>query len=133
MSLGWTVLLAITYLLERPLLQWSAPLLGASWFPTAQLAFACCALAMSGWVTGCLLRRWHGFDVIPTVFVFGAILLVWRLGPEPAIDFRWVFRLLVDSFGNPRYLQSLITALATDALLYGSLLGGAVLSRAAEK
>ena len=50
--LGWVALFAITYLVERPLLSWSAPLLGASWLPTAQLALACAGLAATGWIVG---------------------------------------------------------------------------------
>ena len=42
--LGWAALFAVTYLAERPLLRWTAPVLGASWLPTAQLAFECVAL-----------------------------------------------------------------------------------------
>ncbi len=38
---GWAALCAITYLVTRPLLAWIAPLLGASWMPTAQLALEC--------------------------------------------------------------------------------------------
>ena len=34
--LGWATLVAFTYLVERPLLLWTAPLLGASWLPTLQ-------------------------------------------------------------------------------------------------
>ena len=50
---GWTVLLLIYYLLERPLLLWTGPIFGGAWFATASLALECCApLAATGWVIG---------------------------------------------------------------------------------
>lgn len=122
--LGWGALFAITYLVERPLLRWTAPLLGPSWLPTAQLALACAGLAATGWIIG----RWNRFDVP----IFAALLALWNFGLVP-IDLPWLFRLLIDSFENSRYLESLITALATHALLFGCLFAGASLSRARQQ
>ncbi len=126
--LGWATLFAATYLVERPLLVWTAPLLGASWMPTAQLALECVALAATGWVMG----RWNR-SVIFSVLLFAAMLAVWNFGLVPAINVPWLFRLLVDSFGNTRYLESVITAAVTQALLFGSLFVGVLLSRAREQ
>jgi hypothetical protein len=123
--LGWTTLFAITYLVERPLLLRTAPLLGGSWLPTAQLAFECVALAATGWVVG----RWSHLDAIRAVFVFAAMLAVWDFGLVPGIVVPWLFRLIVDSLGNARYLGALVTAAVTHALLFGSLFVGARLSR----
>src|SRR5271154_3005804 len=96
MLLGWATLLAATYLVERPLLLWTAPLLGARWFPTAQLALECVALAATGWMIG----RWNRSDVVPAVLVFAAMLAVWDFGLVPAINIPWLFRLMADSFRN---------------------------------
>jgi hypothetical protein len=126
--LGWATLFAITYLVERPLLLWTASLLGGSWLPTAQLAFECVALAATGWVIG----RWSHLDAIRAVFVFAAMLAVWDFGLVPGIDVPWLFRLIVDSLGNARYLGALVTAAVTHALLFGSLFVGARLSRPAQ-
>jgi|HubBroStandDraft_1064217.scaffolds.fasta_scaffold185164_2 hypothetical protein len=123
--LGWASLFAVTYLIERPLLYWTAPLLGGSWFPTAQLAFECVALAAIGWMIG----RWNRSDTVPVVLVFAAMLAVWNFGLVPAINIPWLFRLMVDSFGSARYLESLVTAAVTHAFLFGSLFVGAWLSR----
>ena len=114
--LGWLALFAITYLLERPLLSWTAPLLGVAWFPTAQLAVACTGLAATGWIVG----RWYRFDVV----IFAASLGVWNFGLVP-IDLLWLLRLLADSFESSRYLESLFTSLATHVLLFASLFAGA--------
>jgi hypothetical protein len=123
--LGWATLFAVTYLVERPLIVWTAPLLGAPWIPTLQLAFECVALAAIGWMIG----RWNRSDTVPVVLVFAAMLAVWNFGLVPAINIPWLFRLMVDSFGSARYLESLVTAAVTHAFLFGSLFVGAWLSR----
>ena len=118
---GWIALFAAIYLIVRPLLLVTARLLGASWLPTAQLALACAGLAATGWIVG------HGnrWDVL----VFAAILAVWNFGLVP-VDIPWLVRLMVDSFENSRYLESLFTSLSTHAFLFGSLFIGAHLARA---
>jgi hypothetical protein len=126
--LGWAALLAVTYLFERPLLLWTAPLFGAPWLPTVQLALECAALAATGWMIG----RWNQLDAVPAVLVFAVMLAVWNFGLVPTINVSWLFRLVMDSFGDARYLESLITAAVTQALLFGSLIVGARLSRPAQ-
>jgi len=119
--LGWIALFAITYLVERPVLSWAAPLLGAAWFPTVQLALACAGLAATGWIVG----RWNRFHVL----LFAASLAVWNFGLVP-IDLPWLIRLLADSFESSRYLESFFTSLATHVLLFSSLFARAALNRA---
>jgi hypothetical protein len=121
--LGWAALLALTYLVERPLLGLIARLLGASWIATAQLALVCAGLAATGWIMG----RWNRFDVL----VFAALLAVWNFGLVP-VDLPWLLRLLIDSFESSRYLEPFFTSLVTHVFLFGSLLIGAQLSRARE-
>jgi hypothetical protein len=118
--LGWLALFAITYLLERPLLSWTAPLLGPAWLPTAQLALACTALAGTGWIVG----RWNRFHAL----IFAASLAVWNFGLVP-IDLLWLLRLLADSFESSRYLESFFTSVVTHLLLFSSLFAGAALNR----
>jgi hypothetical protein len=120
--LGWAALFAITYLMARPLLHWTAPLLDASWLPTAQLIFQCVSVAAAGWV----VRRSSDRT---SVLLFAIMLAVWNFGLAPAVNVPWLIRLFIDSIGNARYLDSLITAAATDALLFGSLIAGALLGR----
>jgi hypothetical protein len=120
---GWAALLAITYLVTRPLLILVAPLLGASWVPTAQLALECLALGASGWVV-CRLSRSSG-----AVLIFAIMLAIWNFGLVPAINVPWLFQLIIDSFQSARYVESLITAAATHALLFGSMVAGARLAR----
>jgi hypothetical protein len=80
-----------------------------------------------------MIGRWNRLDAIPAVLVFAAMLAAWNFGLVPAIDVPWLFRLTADSFGNGRYLESLITAAVTQALLFGSLFVGVLLSRARER
>jgi hypothetical protein len=126
--LGWATLFAATYVVERPLLRWTAPLLGASWVPTVLLTLECVVLLATGWMVG----RWNRPDARPAVLVFAAMLAIWNFGLVPGIDFPWLFRLISDSFESARYLESLVTAAATHGLLFGSLFVGARLSRPAE-
>lgn len=121
--LGWAALVGITYLVERPLLLLSAHALGTSWLPTEQLALACAGLVGTGWIIG----RWNRFDVL----IFAVTLAVWNFGLVP-IDLSWLFRLLMDSFESPRYLESFFASLAIHVLLFGSLIIGANLSRTRE-
>jgi hypothetical protein len=120
---GWATLFAVTYLVERPLIVWTAPLLGASWLPTEQLALACAGLVGTGWIIG----RWNRFDVL----IFAVTLAVWSFGLVP-INLSWLFRLLMDSFESSRYLESFFTSLAIHVFLFGSLIIGANLSRTRE-
>jgi hypothetical protein len=123
--LGWAALFAFTYLVERPLLLWTARLLGSAWLPTGQLALECVTLAATGWIIG----RWNRADAVASVVAFAVSIAVWDFGLTPAINVAWLFRLLIDSFENPRYLESLITTAVAQALLFGSLLTGAQLAR----
>ena len=120
--LGWTALFAITYLLTRPLLAEVAPLLGASWLPTAQLTLECAALGAAGGI----VRRFSG---AAEVVVFAVSLAVWNFGLVPALNVPWLFRLAIDALKSSRYFESLVTVAATHALLFASLIAGARLSR----
>ena len=123
--IGWIALLVITFLVERPLLLWVVPLFGGSWFPTARLALDCLAMAATGWITGRLNRPRPVFGVL----VFAATLTVWDFGPILPMDVPWLVRLSRDAFAARRYLDSLVTAITTHALLFGSLIAGGLLSR----
>jgi hypothetical protein len=125
--LGWAALFGITYLVERPLLLLSAQFLGASWVPTEQLALTCVGLAATGWIIG----RWNRLDAMASALFFALMLAVWNFGLAP-INLPWLFRLMLDSFQDFRYLESLLTAVVTHAFLLGSLLAGAALSGPAQ-
>jgi len=123
--LGWAALFAITRFIVRPLLHWTGSLLGASWLPTAELGLSCAGLAATGWIIG----RWNPLDAIRLALLFSVMLAVWDFGLVPDANVRWLFRLTIDVFGSARYIESLITAWSTHALLFGSLIAGARLTR----
>ena len=122
---GWVALLAVIFLIERPLLRWTAPILGASWLPTVQLILECLGLTAVGWLIG----RWGK----PGVLIFAATVALLDFTHILAIDVPWLFHLLVDCFQNSRYLESFFTSLATHVFLFGSLFVGARLSRVHER
>jgi hypothetical protein len=120
--LGWIALFGVMFVIEAPLLRWTAPVLGASWLPTAQLTLECLGLAAVGWLIG----RWGNLGVL----IFAATLALLSFGRVPGIDFPWLFHLLLDCFQNTRYLGSFFTSLVTQIFLFASLFIGSHLSRA---
>jgi hypothetical protein len=120
--LGWMALFTVLFFIEAPLLHWTAPVLGPSWLPTAQLALECLGLAAVGWLIG----RWGSSGVM----IFAATLALLSFGLVPGIDFPWLFHLVLDCFQNTRYLESFFTSLATHIFLFASLFIGSHLSRA---
>jgi len=124
--IGWVALLAASYLLLRPLLIWIAPLVGASWFPTVQLSLQCFVLAGIGWLVGHLNRS----SAVVGVLVFAATLTPWDFGTVLAVNVPSLARLTVNAFRDPRYFDSLIATAGAHALLFGSLMAGALLRQA---
>jgi hypothetical protein len=122
---GWAALLLIAFLLERTLLVWIAPIVGGSWIATAGLALDCTALAATGWLVG----RLHRASPIFGVSVFAATLTLWDFTPVMAINIPWLLRLAANALRYSGYVSSLATTAATQALLFGSLFAGGMLSR----
>ena len=123
--IGWATLLLIALLLERPLLGWTAPILGVKWLATAALALDCANLVATGWVVGRLNRTGPIFGVL----VFAATLTFSDFTPVLAINIPWLLHLAADALRDSGYLSSLITTAVSQALLFGSLLAGGLLSR----
>jgi hypothetical protein len=121
---GWA-LLAVTFLAERPVLIWMSHLVGAHWFPTARLALDCVVLAIVGWVVGRLSSGGSIYGVV----AFAVTLAFWDLDPLLGINLPWLIQLAADAFRNPLYLDSLVTTATEHALLFGCLVGGAILSQ----
>lgn len=125
MAVGWTALIALSYLAERPLLFLAAPLVGAHWVATVSLSLDCLKLAAIGWAIGRLDRT----SPLLGVFAFAATLGFFNLEPWLPIDVPWLVRLAMDAMHDPRYRSPLATMTAQHALLFGSLLAGGLLSR----
>src|SRR6185295_2559024 len=103
--IGWVTLLVITYLLERPLLFWTVPILEGSWLDTAQLALDCSALAVSGWVIGYLSRD----DWFIALLSFALTLTLWDFTPLLAINVPWLLHAVINAFSDSRYLGGFVT------------------------
>jgi hypothetical protein len=123
--LGCVTLFPIAFLLEHSLLLWATALLGAKWYPTVRVGLDALALAASGWVIG----RFHRSAPILGVLAFAATLTFWDFDPVLAINVPWLIRLAGDALRDSLYLGSLANTLAQHILLFGSLIGGALLSR----
>jgi hypothetical protein len=128
--IGWVTLVLFVFLLERPLLIWTAPVISAQWIATARLGLDCSVVAATGWVVG---RQGRPSSMLG-VLVFAATLTVWDLSSLVEINVPWLVRLVVHSLGgDSSYLGSLISTAVSQALLFGSLVGGGLLSRAPTK
>jgi hypothetical protein len=123
--LGWAALFVITYCVERPLLFWTGPRFGADWIPTVRLALTCVTLVATGWIVGRLNRS----QAVASAFVFAVLLAMWDFGLVPALNLAWLFRLFIDTYENARYFETLLVTATTQALLFGCIFAGALLSR----
>lgn len=122
---GWVTLLLTAYLLERVLLPWAAPALGPEWLATARLTLDCGILAAAGWVAG----YWSRPHSLFAALVFAATLTLRDFTPLLPLDVPWLYRLVVDTLRDSRYLDSLVTSAAGQAMLFGCLISGALLAR----
>jgi hypothetical protein len=124
---GWAVLLIAGYLIERPLLGWTARALGSHWFPTVHISLDCLTLAAAGWVIG----RFHRDSAILGALAFAATLSLWDQEPLLALNVPWLIQLGADALRDSVYVSSFARTAVEHALLFGSLLAGAFLSRPA--
>lgn len=128
--IGWATLGLLVFLVDRPLLQWTAPLIDVPWIATARLGVDCAVLVGTGWVVG----RFSRPSSMLGVLVFAATLTVWDLSPIIAINVPWLLRLAIHALsGDSAYLSSLVSTSTSHALLFGCLLAGGMLSRPSSK
>jgi hypothetical protein len=123
--IGWGILLFIAFCLKHPLLVRIVPILGVEWLQTVGMALDCTALVATGWTVGRVNRT----NPMLGVLVFAATLTFRDFTPWMAINIPWLPRLAVDTWRDQSYWSSLITTTVTQALLFGSLLAGGLLSR----
>lgn len=125
---GWSALFALTYLVERPILIWTAPVVGAHWVATVKLALDCLVLAGAGWIVGRLDRS----APAPGALALAATLAFWPFGQlDPLLDLNIVplFQLTGALLRDTRYLSIWATATVPYIFRFGSLIAGALLSR----
>lgn len=126
---GWAALFALTYVIERPLLVWTAPLVGAHWVATAKLSLDCLTLAATGWVIGRLDRR----APLLGVLAFAATLGFCNFDPLLNINLPLLIRLAADVLRDTRFWNPFATVAVQYLFLFGSLIVGALLGRPSPK
>lgn len=128
--IGWATIGLTVFLMERPLLRWTAPFIDVRWIATARLGLDCAVLVATGWVVGRLSRP----NSMTGVLIFAATLTVWDLSFLVSINVPWLLRLAFHTLsGDGSYWSSLVSTAASQILLFGCLLGGGMLSRAPVK
>ncbi len=124
--IGWVALMLLVFLVGRPLVQWTAPFIDVMWIATVRLGLDCAVLVATGWVVGRLSRPYSMTGVLS----FAATLTFWDLSFLVSINVPWLLRMVVHALGGDgSYLSSLVTIAASQALLFGSLVGGGLLGR----
>ena len=94
--IGWVTLYLMVFLVERPLLKWVGPVIGAQWIATVELGLDCAVLAATGWVVGRLARPSSMLGVL----TFAATLTVWDISFLVAINVPWLLRLAAHTLGG---------------------------------
>ena len=64
------------------------------------------------------------------MLIFAATLAFWDFGEMLEIKVPWLLRLAGDALRDPRYLTSLVDTAVMHVFLFGSLIAGALASRA---
>jgi len=128
LAVGWAVLIALTYLAERPLFLLTAPLVGEHWVATASLTLNCLKLAATGWV----ICRLHRKTALPAMLTFAVTLCLFSFEVWLPLDVPGLIRLALDALHDTRYWWPLATMAAQHVLLFGSLIAGGLLSRPPE-
>lgn len=121
---GWASLFAFTYLVERPILIWTAPLVGPHWVATLKLALDCLVLAAAGWIIGRLDRS----RPLPGALAFAATLAFFHFDPLLDLDVMALFSLAGYAVRDTRYLGVLATTAVPYLFQFGSLIAGALLA-----
>jgi len=122
---GWAVLIALSYVVERPLLLWIAPLLGAHWIATARVSLDCLTLATTGWAIG----RMNRSAPLLGVLVFALTLAAFAADVPMGIDLWLLVQLARGALHDVHDLSPLATNAAQQLFLFGSLAVGGLLSR----
>ena len=120
------MLLALTYLVESPLLHLIGPLIGASWIATIHLFLDCGVMTAAGFVCG-------RFGRPRSMLACTAFLVTLSFGNLGSLNVPWLLELSWNLFHDSRYLDAWAGVAEAHVLLLGSLFAGAALGRAREK
>jgi len=122
---GWAVLVATELIVLFGALRVFAVALDPGLLPSLKVVLDMGALAACGWIAGRLGRP----RVMTAAALTVAGLALADLTPYLPLNVPWVLRLTINAAVDTRYVSSLITTVTVHALMFGSLLAGAHLSR----
>ena len=125
---GWAVLVATELVLLFGALRLFAMVMGPELLPSLKVVLDMGTLTGCGWIAGRVGRP----HTMAAVSFTAAGLAGCDWTPYVPLNVPWLFRLIANAAGDSRYLSSLLTMVTIHALMFGSLLGGAYLSRPRE-
>ena len=125
---GWAALVAAELLVLFGALRLFAMVMGPELLPSLKVVLDMAALAAGGWVAGRVGRP----RTMAAAALTAAGLTAFDLTPYLPLNVPWLLRLTTNAVGDSRYLSSLLITLTMHALMFGSLLAGAYLSRPPE-
>lgn len=125
---GWAVLAATELVLFFGALRLLAMVMGPDLLPSLKVVLDMGTLMACGWIAGRIGRP----RTMTAAGLTAAGLTMFDLTPYVLLNVPWLLRLTVNAVDDSRYLSSMLTMLTMHALMFGSLLGGAYLSRPRE-
>ena len=125
---GWAALVVTELILLFGVLRLFALVIGPGLLPSLKIVLDMGALAACGWTAGRLGRP----GAMAAAVLTAAGLTTLDLTPYLLLNVPWLLRLATNSISDSRYLSSLLATVVMHALMFGSLFGGAYLSRPPE-
>lgn len=125
---GWSTLAVTEGILLFGALRVFALFMGPELLPSLKVVFDMGALAACGWVAGRIGRP----RIVAAAALTAAGLACFDLTPYLVLNVPWLVRLAINAIRDSRYLTSLLSTVTIHALMFGSLVAGAYLSRPRE-
>lgn len=122
---GWAALAVTELVLLFGVLRLFAMVIGPELLPSLKVVLDMGALTACGWTAGRLGRP----RTMAAAVLTAAGLTAFDLTPYVPLNVPWLLRLAANAVSDSRYLSSLLATAITHALMFGSLIGGAYLSR----
>ena len=118
---GWGALIILT-VAQRIVVTYGYRLAPSSWWQTAEICLALLVFTAAGWVVGRLDRPHAPLSLI----AFSVSLLFFNLG---ALNVPFTAKLVIEVFGNPRYIEGLLISLITNGAFLAAVWIGGTLGR----
>ena len=122
---AWALLAAMELVLLFGVLRLLAMVIGPELLASLKVVLDMAALTACGWVAGRIGRPRN----LTAAGLTAAGLALLDLTPYVLLNVPWLVRLIANAVSDARYVPSLLTTLTMHALMFGSLVAGAYLSR----